>query len=74
MYIQGGPVESRTATHQNFMARSVTAPPPVIAQQYSSATLVLLRVRSCKDKFGTRFKNVMFFFYVLLTVHPCIIL
>jgi len=34
----------------------------VIAQQYSSATFVSLRFHSCKDKFDTRFKNVIIFF------------
>jgi hypothetical protein len=41
---KGSPVEIQTPAHWNLIDHSVTAPPPVIAQQYSSATLVSLRL------------------------------
>jgi hypothetical protein len=40
----------------------MTASPPVIAQQYSSATFVSLPFHSHKEKFGARFKNVISIF------------
>jgi hypothetical protein len=36
----------------------------VIAQQFSSATLVSLRLLSRKEKFGTRLKNVIISFFI----------
>lgn len=42
-YIQGSPAEIKTPTRWNLIGRSVTAPPHVIAQQYSPTTFVSLR-------------------------------
>jgi hypothetical protein len=33
--------------------------PPVIAQQYSSATFVSLHVTSRNEQYGARFKNII---------------
>jgi len=51
-YTHESPVEIQCTTHWNPIGRGVTALPPVIAQQYSSATSVTLRVPSRKEKFG----------------------
>jgi hypothetical protein len=40
----------------------MTAPPPVIAQQYSSATLLSLRFHYRMAKFCGRFKNIISIF------------
>jgi len=58
VYVQGSLVEIQTQTHCNPLGRSMTAPPPVIAQQYSPATYVSLRYYSCKEKFGVPNKNI----------------
>ena len=42
-YIQGSPVEIQTTIHWNLIGIRMTASICVIAQQYSSATVVLLR-------------------------------
>jgi hypothetical protein len=45
----------------NLIGSSKTAPAAcVIAQQYSSAIFVSRRFLSRKEKFGTRFKNLIF--------------
>jgi hypothetical protein len=61
MYKQRRPGEIQTPTQWNLIARSMTAPPPVIAQQYSSAMLVSMRCRSRMEKFGSRFKFFILF-------------
>jgi hypothetical protein len=38
----------------------------VIAQHYISAPFISLHVHSHKEKFGVRFKNISFFFLLLL--------
>jgi hypothetical protein len=43
-----------------MIGRSMNAPPPVIAQQYSSATLFSLRIHSRKEKFGACLINCIF--------------
>jgi hypothetical protein len=55
MYKKRRPGEIQTPTHWNLIARSMTASPPVIAQQYSSAMFVSTRCRSRMEKFGSRF-------------------
>jgi len=47
-YTQGSPAEIQTSIHWNLIGRRMTAPPHVIAQQYSSATLVSRRFDSRK--------------------------
>jgi hypothetical protein len=37
----------------------MTAPPSVIAQQYSSATFISLSFQPSKEIFGMRFRNVV---------------
>jgi hypothetical protein len=41
--------------HWNLIDRSTTAPPPVIAQQYSSASFVSLCFHSRKEKWRHAF-------------------
>jgi hypothetical protein len=50
--------EIQTPTHQNLISSNTTATPPVIAQQYSSAIFVSLRLHSLKVKFCVRFQNI----------------
>jgi hypothetical protein len=38
--MQGAPVENQTPTQWNLVDRNMTAPPLVIAQQYSSSAFV----------------------------------
>jgi hypothetical protein len=45
---------------------STTVPPPVIAQQYSSATFVLWRLYSRKENYGAVFKHVIVSFFTLI--------
>jgi hypothetical protein len=42
-------VEIRTPTHRNLISFSMTFPSPVIAQQYSSATFLSLRLHFYKE-------------------------
>jgi hypothetical protein len=49
MYTQRNPVEIQTATSLTLIS--------VIAQQYSSATILSLRFHSRKDNFDTRLKQ-----------------
>jgi hypothetical protein len=52
LYMHGSPVHIQTPQHDRHVVF-------VIAQQYSSsATFVLLRFQSRKEKFGARFRNV----------------
>jgi hypothetical protein len=48
-----------------MIGSSLTAPPTVVAQQYSSATFASLRFRFHKEKSGA-FKKFYFFFLSLL--------
>jgi hypothetical protein len=66
MCIQSSPAEIRTPTQCNLIGRSMTAPPPVIAQQFSSATFLSSRFHSGNEKFGVRFKNftISVFYYL----------
>jgi hypothetical protein len=57
---QGSPADIQTPAHWNLNGRSMTASPPVIAQQYYSATLV----SSCSFRQG---RIQMLFFYFLET-------
>ena len=58
MFIQGVQVKSKLPTHLNCIGRNMTAPPSVIAQQYSSATFVSLRFHSRMEKLGARLRHV----------------
>jgi hypothetical protein len=55
VYTQWSPVETQTST--------CLTPNAVIAQQYSSATLVSLCFRFPKKIFGTHLKNVILIFF-----------
>jgi len=61
-YVQGNPVEIETPNtvelHWPQHYRSAVC---VIAQHFSSATLVSLRLDSRNEKFGTRVKNAFSF-------------
>jgi hypothetical protein len=60
VHIQGDAVEIQTPTHWNLIGSSMTAPAAcVIAQQYSSATFILLVFHSRKEKFGALFSKVI---------------
>jgi hypothetical protein len=61
MYMQGSPVGIQTPSHWNLIVRSMTSPPPVIAQQYSSATFVSLCSHSRTEKFGAHVFNFLYF-------------
>jgi hydroxyacyl-ACP dehydratase HTD2-like protein with hotdog domain len=52
------PVVLRNPTHRNLISFSTTFPSPVIAQQYSSATFVSLRLHFHKEML-TEVKNVI---------------
>jgi hypothetical protein len=56
--VQGSREKIQAQTHYNFIGRSMTFLPPVIAQQYSSAIFVSLCFYSCKEKFGVPNKNI----------------
>ena len=60
--MQGSPVEIQIAAHSNLIGRIMTAPMAVIAQQYSSATFVSLRLYSRKENFDTLFEKLWFQF------------
>jgi hypothetical protein len=45
----------QTPTYCNVIGRSITAPPPVIAQQYSAASFAPPRFQSRKEIFGAHF-------------------
>jgi hypothetical protein len=62
MPAQGSPVETQNPTHWNLIGRIMTVPLPscVIAQQYSSPTLVSLRFHSRNKKFGAPLENVVY--------------
>jgi hypothetical protein len=64
--MRGSSVNIHTPARCNLNAGGTTLPPPVlcvIAQQYSSPTVVSLRFRSCKGKkIVSRFKNIIFLF------------
>jgi hypothetical protein len=51
--------EIQTPPHCNLIGCSITAPPPVIAEQYFSAISVALRSHSRKEEFGAPFENVV---------------
>jgi hypothetical protein len=51
---EDSPVQNQSPAHCNVIDRSMTALPPVIAQQYSSATIIVLRVHSRKKKNSAR--------------------
>ena len=59
MHTQESSDEIQTLTHQNMIGGSMTAPPPVIAHQYSSAAFVSLHFSSCDSKM------VLFHFHFL---------
>jgi hypothetical protein len=61
MYKQRRPGEIQTPTHWNLIARRMTASPPIMAQQYSSAMFVSVRCRSRMEKFGSRFNFLILF-------------
>jgi hypothetical protein len=66
MYLQANPVEIEKPTHSNLIECSITAPNTcVIAQQYSSATVVSKRFHSCQETFGANLKNVFLLVSVL---------
>jgi hypothetical protein len=56
--MQGSPAEIQIRTSWCLIGRSLTTPPCVIAQQYSSATFVSLRFHSRYQKFGALLKSV----------------
>ena len=57
--IKGRPVETRNQTHSNLIDLSMTVPPIVIAQQYSSTTYVSLRFHPRKE-ISTRIASAPF--------------
>jgi hypothetical protein len=58
---KGVQLEFQTPSHWNLISRSTTAPVAcVIAQQYSSATVVSLRFHPRKENCGTLFKTTLF--------------
>jgi hypothetical protein len=57
MHTQESSDEIQTPTHWNLIGSSMTAPPPVIAHQYSSTAFVSLHFRSRVSKM------VLFHFY-----------
>jgi len=63
MYTQRTPKEIRTPANWQLISRSImTAPSPVIiVQLHSSATLVLLRCHSRKEKCVARLKKGYYF-------------
>jgi hypothetical protein len=65
--MQGSPVKIQIPAHWNLIGRSLSAPLPVIAQQYSSATFVSLRFHSGKAKSGAHFTLVLPFLKVALS-------
>jgi len=58
------PAEIQTPTQWNLIGRSLTAPPTVVAQQYSSATFACLRFRFHKEK-SDAFQK--FYFFLVFT-------
>jgi hypothetical protein len=62
VHTQGSQVEIQTGSRWNLIGHSMTSPPFVIAQQYSSATLVPFLFHSCKEELGVHLKNVSFSF------------
>ena len=72
-YIQGSAAEIQTRRHWNLICRSTISPPPeVVAQQYSSTTFVSLRFHSRKEKFGV-FKR-RYFTALIFFLRKCVIL
>ena len=65
MYVQGRPVEIQSLVHWNLIGSLF------IAQQFSSAAFLSLRLHARKGKFGIVSKNVAFptFLYVLKIVY-----
>jgi hypothetical protein len=59
VYIEGIHFDIQTPTHWRMIGRSITAPPPVIAQQYSSTTFIALSFHSSKEKLGACVKNII---------------
>jgi hypothetical protein len=63
---QGILIEIQTGTFWNLIGLSLTAPSPVLLQQYSSTVISSLPFYSYKGQLGTRLKNVsileVFFF------------
>jgi hypothetical protein len=53
------PVQIQSPTHCNVIGRSIAALPPVIAQQYSSTTITVLRVHSRKKKNSVRLPKLL---------------
>ena len=68
--IQGRPAETRTPKHG--FGRSLTAPPPVIAQQYSPATFASLRFQSRKEKFFASCKNLTIYIPFFTFFKTCV--
>jgi hypothetical protein len=60
MYMTGSPAEIQIQAHWNLIGRSSTAPPHVIAQQYSSATFVLLLHHFRNGNDSACFENVFY--------------
>jgi hypothetical protein len=56
----------QTPIHWNLIGRSMTAAPPVIAQQYSFATVVSEHFHSRKEIFSARFKTLLLLLLLLL--------
>jgi hypothetical protein len=59
MFIQRSPDEMQTPIYWNLIGCSMTVPPPVIAQQYSSATVVSKHFHSSKEIFSALFKTAI---------------
>jgi hypothetical protein len=60
---KGVQLKSELPTQGCLIGHSMSAPPPVIAQQYASAIFVSLRSHSRKKKFGAHSKNVIISFF-----------
>jgi hypothetical protein len=60
----GVQLKSSVTTHWNPIGRGVTAPPPVIDQQYSSANFFTPRFQSRKEKFGALLKMLFHISYL----------
>ena len=73
---KGCRIEIRAPAHWNLIGHTMTASPPVIAQQYSSATFFQLRFYSRREKFGLRKVISVFVLFKklrnLASVYKCI--
>jgi hypothetical protein len=67
MFIRRSPVEMQTPIHWNLIGCNMTAPPPVIAQQYSSAYIVSEHLHSRKEKLSAHFRTDIIIIIIIIT-------